>query len=67
MHVTDHERLMVTRLENPATIVVCRPPRQDPEEILSAARLVLSTEDYAMLARHLGRSPYARQSGSALG
>lgn len=64
LHVTDHERLLVTRIEDPATIVVCRPPRQDPEVILSAARLVLSSDDYAMLASHLERSPHAPRSGA---
>lgn len=54
--VTDYDRLLVTRLANPATIVVCRPPQQTADGILAAARLVLSQAEYQVLAHHLGQS-----------
>jgi cell division septation protein DedD len=60
LHVTDFDRLMVTRLEDPATIVVCRPPWQDPEQILRAARVVLPMEEYRILADHLASSATTR-------
>jgi LysM repeat protein len=50
----DYDRLVVTCSKRDGTVYVLRPPGQDPEAILRAARLVLPEGSYGELADQLG-------------
>jgi len=52
--MADYDRVVVTRSQHDDTIVVLRPPGEDPKKILGVARLVLPEADYAELASLLG-------------
>ncbi len=52
--LADYDRLIVTHSEGDGTVYVLRPPGQDPEAILRAARLVLPEDPYQELADQLG-------------
>jgi LysM repeat protein len=52
--MADYGRVIVTCSKSDDTIIVLRPPGEDPKKILEVARLVLPETDYAELARHLG-------------
>jgi LysM repeat protein len=53
----DYDRLVVTCSARDGTICVLRPPGQDPEAVLRAARLVLTEDPYEELADQLGVPP----------
>jgi len=52
--MADYCRVIVTCSKHDDTVVVLRPPGEDPKKILEVARLVLPEPDYAELASHLG-------------
>ena len=52
--MADYDRLVVTCTKPDDTVLVLRPPGQDPKTILGVARLVLPEARYAELASHLG-------------
>jgi LysM repeat protein len=52
--LVDHDRVVVTRSKRDETVYVLRPPGEDPEAILRAARLVLPEGPYGELADQLG-------------
>jgi hypothetical protein len=52
--VADYDRLVVTCSKADDTTYVLRPPGQDPQQVLRAARLVLPEDHYEELACHLG-------------
>jgi LysM repeat protein len=52
--LADYDRLVVTHNTGDDTVTVLRPPGQDPETILRAARLVLHEGPYGELADQLG-------------
>ena len=52
--LADHDRLVVTCSKRDETVYVLRPPGEDPEAILRAARLVLPEGPYGELADQLG-------------
>jgi LysM repeat protein len=52
--LVDHDRLVVTCSKHDETVYVLRPPGEDPEAILRAARLVLPEGPYEELADQLG-------------
>jgi LysM repeat protein len=52
--LADHDRLVVTCSKRDDTVCVLRPPGEDPEAILRAARLVLPEGPYGELADQLG-------------
>jgi LysM repeat protein len=52
--LADYDRLVVTHSKADGTIYVLRPPGEDPEAVLRAARLVLPEEPYEELANQLG-------------
>ncbi len=55
--LADHERLIVTYSARDHTVYVLTPPGEDPQAVLSAARLILSENTYEDLAGHLGVPP----------
>ncbi len=52
--MADYGRVIVTCSKPDDTIIVLRPPGEDPKKILEVARLVLPETHYAGLASHLG-------------
>jgi len=52
--VADYDRLVVTCSKRDDTVVVLRPPGEDPKAVLRAARLVLPEGPYGELADQLG-------------
>jgi LysM repeat protein len=52
--MADHDRIIVTYSKPDDTIIVLRPPGEDPKKILGVARLVLPEAGYAELASRLG-------------
>jgi len=52
--LADYDRLVVTHCRGDDAVYVLRPPGQDPEVILRAARLVLPEGPYGELADQLG-------------
>jgi hypothetical protein len=52
--MADYHRVVVTCSKQDGTVVVLRPPGQDPKTILGVARLVLPETCYAELASQLG-------------
>jgi len=52
--LADYDRVIVTCSKPDDTVVVLRPPGEDPRKILGVARLVLPEARYAELADHLG-------------
>ncbi|MDX6418042.1 MAG: hypothetical protein QOG28_2662, partial [Trebonia sp.] len=52
--LAEHERLIVTYSIRDHTVYVLTPPGEDPQAVLSAARLVLPEDTYQDLAGHLG-------------
>lgn len=52
--LADYPKLVVTRSNRDDTVYVLRPPGQDPEAVLRAARLILPEEPYGELADQLG-------------
>jgi LysM repeat protein len=52
--LADYDRVVVTRSAGDDTVYVLRPPGEDPEVILRAARLVLPEGPYGELADQLG-------------
>jgi LysM domain len=52
--LADYPKLVVTRSSNDDTVYVLRPPGEDPEAVLRAARLVLPEGPYGELADQLG-------------
>jgi hypothetical protein len=52
--VADYDRLVVTCSKADDTTYVLRPPGEDPQAVLRAARLVLPEDHYEELACHLG-------------
>jgi LysM repeat protein len=52
--LADHDRLVVTCSKRDETVYVLRPPGENPEAILRAARLVLPEGPYGELAEQLG-------------
>ena len=52
--MADYHRVIVTCSQHDETIVVLRPPGEDPKTILGVARLVLPEAYYAELASRLG-------------
>ncbi len=54
--LADHDRLVVAYSTSDGTVYVLRPPGEDPEAILRAARLVLPEDPYGELADQLGVS-----------
>jgi LysM repeat protein len=52
--LADYDRLIVTHSMGDGTVYVLRPPGEDPEAILRAARLVLPEDPYQELADQLG-------------
>ena len=52
--VADYDRLVVTCSTRDGTVYVLRPPGEDPQAILRAARLVLPEWSYGELADQLG-------------
>jgi LysM repeat protein len=52
--MADHDRLVVTCSKRDDTVVVLRPPGEDPKAVLRAARLVLPEGPYGELADQLG-------------
>ena len=54
--MADYDRVVVTQSEGDGMVCVLRPPGEDPEVILRAARLVLREDPYEELAAQLGVS-----------
>jgi LysM repeat protein len=54
--IADHDRLVVTSSKSDDTVLVLRPPGEDPRAVLRAARLVLTEGPYEELADQLGES-----------
>ena len=54
--LADYDRVVVTQSEGDGMVCVLRPPGEDPEVILRAARLVLREDPYEELAAQLGVS-----------
>jgi hypothetical protein len=52
--LADYDRVVVTRSAGDDAVYVLRPPGEDPEVILRAARLVLPEGPYGELADQLG-------------
>jgi LysM repeat protein len=52
--MADYDRLVVTCSKHDDTVVVLRPPGEDPRAVLRAARLVLAEGPYGELADQLG-------------
>jgi hypothetical protein len=52
--MADYDRVVVTCSKPDDTVLVLRPPGEDPKAILGVARLVLSEAHYAELASRLG-------------
>jgi LysM repeat protein len=52
--IADYDRLVVTSSRRDDTVLVLRPPGEDPRAVLRAARLVLPEGPYEELADHLG-------------
>jgi hypothetical protein len=52
--LADYDRLVVTCSKLDGTVLVLRPPGEDPKTILGVARLVLPEARYAELASRLG-------------
>ena len=52
--LADYDRLVVTCSKADDTTYVLRPPGEDPQAVLRAARLVLPEDHYEELACHLG-------------
>jgi hypothetical protein len=52
--MADHDRLVVACSKHDETVVVLRPPGEDPKAVLRAARLVLAEGPYGELADQLG-------------
>jgi LysM repeat protein len=52
--LADHDRLIVMHSKADGTVYVLRPPGEDPQAILRAARLVLPEDPYQELADQLG-------------
>jgi LysM repeat protein len=52
--LADYDRVVVTCRPGDDTVYVLRPPGEDPQAILRAARLVLPEGPYGELAEHLG-------------
>jgi LysM repeat protein len=52
--IADYDRVVVTCSKPDDTVLVLRPPGEDPKAILGVARLVLSEAHYAELASRLG-------------
>ena len=52
--IADYDRLVVTSSRRDGTVLVLRPPGEDPRAVLRAARLVLTEGPYEELADHLG-------------
>jgi LysM repeat protein len=52
--MADYGQVIVTCSKPDDTIIVLRPPGENPKKILEVARLVLPETDYAELASHLG-------------
>jgi LysM repeat protein len=52
--IADYDRLVVTCSKADDTVLVLRPPGEDPKAVLRAARLVLTEGPYEELANHLG-------------
>lgn len=52
--MADHDRLVVACSKRDETVVVLRPPGEDPKAVLRAARLVLTEGPYGELADQLG-------------
>ena len=53
--IADYDRLVVTSSTRDDTVLVLRPPGEDPRAVLRAARLVLAEGPYEELADHLGQ------------
>jgi hypothetical protein len=52
--MADYDRLVVTCSKRDDTVLVLRPPGEDPKAVLRAARLVLAEGPYGELADQLG-------------
>jgi LysM repeat protein/uncharacterized UPF0146 family protein len=52
--LADYDRLVVTHSKADGMIYVLRPPGEDPQAVLRAARLILPEEPYEELANQLG-------------
>jgi LysM repeat protein len=52
--MADYDRVIVTRSKPDDTVLVLRPPGEDPKTLLTVARLVLPEARYAELAGRLG-------------
>jgi LysM repeat protein len=52
--IADYDRLVVTSSTRDDTVLILRPPGEDPKAVLRAARLVLAEGPYEELASHLG-------------